>query len=258
MRRSLIVALIAASLLFAGCGTSGGDDAATDDDGAAVTTTAADSSTTEAQHAPVSKADLESILPTADDIGPAYTVKEPDHEQGGTTTTTVAEDPADAALAKACPEAAKLGLMDDEVNDDEVAREFSTQDGRGIEITLDPTPTGMSDAAVDDIVEALNSCDTITYTDPDSGKVSMDLSAERLADIGEYGVDVSLKASFELFEVPVALEFHGYLFVVNGVGVTVTASSGLDQSTFETVPADTDRLEPLSIEMEQRVKTVTD
>ena len=265
MRRSLLILLAATSLLVAGCGTSGGDDAApaasdsttTSPDGGATTSPDKATTTTKA-HRPVSQAQLESIMPTAADIGPDYEVKASTDDPTDTTTTTPGDvDPSDKAFEDACPKAKALDLMTDEANPDEATVEFSTNDDRGIEVDLDPTPGPMSEEKLDQIIDAFNDCGTVSYTDPDTGKVSMKLSAKKLEGVGDYGVDVSLNASMELFQIPITIGFRGYIYVVDGVGVTVTASDGLDPSTFETTPSDQDLLPKLAAEMTKRVKTVT-
>jgi hypothetical protein len=251
MRRSLILVLMAGSLLVAACGTSGGD---------ATTTTAAPPAFT--------SEDLEAILPAASDIGPDYTLEESsDDESGGAaededddeaTTGADEEDPSDKAFEEACPKAQELDLMDDEAdeNDDEVSVEFSTPRDQGIEVALDPTPGEMDEAKLEELIEAFNDCGTIEYEDPDTGTISMTLSAEPLEDVGDFGADVSLRASLELFGVPIEIDFRGYLFVVDGVGVTVTASGGIDSGTFEATPGEADLLPGLAAEMETRVRSL--
>ena len=269
MQRRLLLALVATIFVLAGCGASGGDDAtpttAAAPGGSASTITPATGGGTQPVPEPattVTSQELEAILPTAEDIGPAYTVKADDggdDEDDVTTTTEPGEqDPNEAAFDKACPKAKELDLMDDEVNEDEVGVEFETEDDRGIEVTLDPTPGTMDEDSLDQIIEAFNDCGVVEFEDPQSGPVKMELSAKRLDDLGDFGVEVKLDTELTLFGVPISVGFHGYLFSVDGVGVTVTSSTGLDPSTFGTVPGDDDLLPTISDEMETRVKTLTD
>lgn len=268
MRRTTLIALLVAALLaLAGCGASGGDESATttaaDGDPAKTTTTAdgggSDGDSGSAGTATVTSEQLEAILPSAEDIGPDYRVKETTSATDPAETTTTSPDEADPsqkAFEEACPKAKELDLLNDEENLDEVTREFTTEDDRGIEVALDPTPDGFDEKTLDAIIEAFNDCGTVTFTDETMGDVSMDLSAKRLEGHGDLGAEVTFVTDFALFEIPVTLEFHGYLFVVDGVGVSVTASGGLDSDTFESVPGDSDLLAPLSDEMEQRVKAL--
>lgn len=275
MPKRLLPALIAAALLLAGCGASGGDAATTSRSGGqepASTTTADaggddggdDETTTTGEDdgggKELTSDDLEAILPTAADIGPDYEVKEDDDDVYESTTTTAPgeEDPTEAALREACPKAAELDLMSDEANEDEVGVEFATEDDRGIEVTLDPTPVGIDDDTIDDIVEAFNDCGVVEFEDPDSGSMTMELSAERLDGVGDFGIEIRLDTALTLFGVPITIGFHGYLFDVDGVGVSVTSSDGLDPGTFESVEGDDDLLPGLAAEMEQRVEALTD
>ena len=183
MRRSLILVLMAGSLLVAACGTSGGDGAASSDG-------TSDATTTTAPPATVTSEDLEAILPMASDIGPDYTLEESsddesdDEDEDDETSTTEGdeEDPTDKAFEEACPKAKELDLMDDEAeeNDDEVSVEFSTPQDQGIEVALDPTPGEFDEATLDEVIEAFNDCGTVEYEDPDAGTISMTLAAEPL------------------------------------------------------------------------------
>ena len=277
MRRSLILFLMAGSLLLAACGTSGGDEASSSDgDGTDVTaTTAADptgdaTSTTEAgtddsddDDSPVTSADLEAILPTAAEIGPDYTLDDSDDADGeGEDDDTSAEDPdaedpTEAAMEEQCPKAAELDFLEDtDGQEDEVSAEFVTELDQGIEVTLDPDVETFTKENVAKVIEAYNECGTISVDDPEAGSMTMELSAEALEGYGDYGAHVTMQATFELFGRTVPIEFQGYLFVVDDVAVGVTASSGLDETNFEPTPGDVDLLPGLAAEMETRVESL--
>lgn len=261
MRRSLISALFVTAFLLAGCGASGGSETSSGTD-ASKATTSTTATTTAAPKAPkaVTAAQLQAILPKPADIGTDYRVKKSSGSTASTTTTAVGQEPSasDKAFEEACPKAKKLDLMNDDPNDDEVNIEFDTEDDRGFEVSLDPTPKGFSKDTMDQVIDAYNECGEVSFTDPDTGKMTMQLSAKPLEGVGDYGADVTLSADFDLFGQPTTIAFHGYLFVVNGVGVTVTASDGINPATMANVPGDTKLIAPVSTEMEQRVRSITE
>ena len=81
----------------------------------------------------------------------------------------------------------------------------------------------------------------------------MTITAERNDDVGDFGVQMSMDATFELMGSPVEISFRGRIFSVDGVTVSVVATSGLDDTTFQAVPGDYDLVPTLSNEMQDRV-----
>ena len=258
MRRTTPLATLAltASLVLAGCGTSGGDGAGTGSGGEGGAGTPAD----------VTTAQLEEILPTAEDIGPDYVLDEidssgaeDDADEDGTDDTTEDEtdDSMDAAMDEACPEAAELDWADGIGEDgDEVTASFSTEDGRSLEVGLS-LGAPITEEQVDAMVDALSSCTEIEIEE-DGTAMTMDLSAEKTEGLGDYGMQIAYSFSFDFFGVPFEMSVAGNAFVVDGVGVTVMASSGMDEASMEPIPEDADLVDPLSEEMQGRVEALTD
>lgn len=264
MTRASIL-LATALLLLAGCGTSGGEKAATTDKASseATTTTAADDGGDDGPdggsgggsgEVPTAK-QLIAILPSAADVGEDYEVTKTEVGSGKTTTTTA--DPSDAELdaemKRKCPAFAELdqSLKGDE-NHDEVTRTYGTEDDREIEIELDPTPNTFTEANVDKLVDAINGCGTIEFSS-DGVDISMKLTAERNDSVGDYGVDLSMAATFQMMGMPMQLGFTGRFFAVDGVGVSITASGGFDPTSGAVVEGDVDLIEPLANQLEGAV-----
>ena len=176
---------------------------------------------------------------------------EPDDESTDDTTTS---DPTEDAILEACPGAEVIQELDNSSGDnpDEVSREFSTDTDKTVEVSLDPTGGDFTEENVDKVVEALADCGTIK-TDADGTKIEMTIKAERNDDIGDFGVQMSMDATFELMGTPVEISFRGRIFSVDGVTVSVVATSGLDDTTFQAVPGDYDLVPTLSNEMQDRV-----
>ena len=267
--RSALLALVPLLALLAACGASGGDDAAPSGDeatttavadegsaNAASTTTAGSDDGGDVTDAP-SVAALVDLLPTAAEIGDGYEVSdedltdEPDDESTDDTTTS---DPTEDAILEACPGAEVIQELDNSSGDnpDEVSREFSTDTDKTVEVSLDPTGGDFTEENVDKVVEALSDCGTIK-TEEDGTKVEMTIKAERNDDLGDFGVQMSMDATFELMGTPVEISFRGRIFSVDGVTVSVVATSGLDDTTFQAVPGDYDLVPTLSNEMQDRV-----
>ena len=280
MRRHPILAVLVVLPILAflaGCGASGGDDkadsdakttttaAASDDEGTDEpvddeTTTTADSgdsgsdATTEA---------LVGILPTAEEIGPDYEVSDEDltteaDDDEADDTSDDENDPTEQAIIDACPGAEILNELDNSSgsNADEVSREFENASQATIEVALDPTPDDFDEATVDKVVEALSDCGTIETSDEDGNAISMEISAERADDFGDFGVSMTMTATFSMMGSEIPIEFHGLIFSVDGTTVSVIATSGLDENTFEGVPGDYDLIPDIAAMMEERVASL--
>ena len=274
MRRSPVLPLLVLAPLFAllaACGARGGEKASTDDKTA--TTAASDDQTEDPSDDPADDettttadegggeaptvAALVDILPTAEEIGDGYEVSEEDltDEPEESDEGDDEDDPTQDAILEACPGAEVLEELDNSSGDnpDEVSREFSTESDQSVEVALDPTGGDFTEENVDTVVEALADCGTIKTEDEDGNAIEMTLKAERDDSYGDYGVAMTMEATFELFGSPLSIEFRGQIFDVDGVTVSIVASSGLDDATFEVVPGDYDKVPELASEMQDRV-----
>lgn len=259
-----LLAACALTLSVAACSTSGQN--ASTDGGTATTAVASDPSTTtgsgdpvpspsttEATSGPreVTVADLETILPTAREVGGSYDID----DSGGDNDSS--SDPAsDAAFETACPGASDL--FESDVDDDEESAEVSMQDGdnRVFEVTLDPVPDPVFDEdSIDQLVDAINGCDTVIFTDDDGWDFTIDLEVERDDAFGDVGVLMSMEVTLDRSELDAPLEI-GYTlrsFLVDTVTVSVSASDGIDDVTYETIPRDDTIVEEYAEVMETRV-----
>lgn len=265
MRRTTPAAIaLTAVLVLAGCGASGGNESSSgtktdtkttsaSDGGGSTKDTKATTTTTEADSGPITEAALKAILPEASDIGPDYTLDEiTTGGDSGDSSTTTEPDATDKAMEEACPEVSKLDFGTSGGNDDEVTASFKTKDDRGMEVSLDPTPSGLDEKDLGKIVDAFNACKEIKVTEQGTD-MTMTLKAEKLDGFGDFGIKVNFDLSFQMMGSDIGLQFHGYVFKENGVAVSVLATSGLDPATMAAVPADVKLLDPLSAEMEKRV-----
>jgi hypothetical protein len=265
MRRPALAIVLAASFLLAACGTSGGGDSATTtaaeapaNGESAPTTTPDAGGEGDPSPAEVTGEQLEAILPTAEDLGPEWVLDElvgageatDDDEADGLD----AEDPTDAAIAEACPEAAALDFGDDSSPED-VSATFSTEQDLGMEVSLGPVPPRFTEAGLDEVIAALAECTNITLEE-DGIPMSMDIAAERSDEFGDYGARIEFDIAFSVMGQELALTLVGNLFVVDGVAVGVVATSGFDAGTGELVDAPLELLAELSTEMEGRVRAL--
>jgi hypothetical protein len=272
MRRTpllILLALVPVLSLLAACGASGGDDSASSD--AKTTTTAAasdgdgtdDEQTTttagddEDQGSGLTSADLAEVLPAAEDIGEGYEMSDEDLDDTPAESTddeSDTPDPTEEAILEACPGAEILNELDSSSdNADEVSREFSTKSKSSIEVSLDPTAGDFTAENVDKVVEALADCGTIKTSDGDGNAIEMTIKAESTDEYGDYGLQMSMDATFDLMGTPVKIQFRGLIFSVDGTVVSVVATSGLDDTTFEVVEGDYDLVPGLAAEMQDRV-----
>lgn len=277
MRRHPLLALLAlipVLSLLAGCGASGGDDAtaqdkatttaaSTDDEttdepaDGGTSTTEGDDSSDDPSGGPTSAA-LAELLPTLDEIGTGYEVSDEDLTDDPPSSDDSSDDgsdPTQDAIEEACPGAKILEDLDNTSDDnaDEVSREFSTAADATVEVALDPTPDQFDQETVDKVVEALSDCGKITTEDEDGNAIEMEITAEKNDDYGDFGLTMTMNASFSLMGMTIPIDFKGVIFSVDGTTVSVIATSGLDDTTFEAVDGDYDKIPDLAATMEERV-----
>jgi hypothetical protein len=280
MRRLLlpVLAVVALATFVTACGASGGaarktDDRRTSSDGTSSDATSSDGTSSDngsddtgsdetgsddtgsdTTDETFTTAELEDILPTVDDVGPEYHLAEDDSsDSSDSDSSDSSDDTMDQAMLEACPGLEVFQDMPSDDTEDELTAKFEDATGAGVEVSLDPSPEELTEDKLDQIVEALNGCDTITFTDPDMGDVEMRLAAERDDTYGEMGAHVTMGFSFSFMGTALDFSLEGNVYLSRGLGVSVMVSSGLDDSTFETVPPPTELLPKLAAEMERRV-----
>ena len=272
MRRSvlLLLALLATVGFVAGCGTSGGDDASptttagkasssSTSDGSSDTTEPSDATTsgstettatTKGHGAAPTLAELQAILPKASDIGTGYTLQ-------GDDSSDDSSDETDKQLEEACPGISKLEFLGQGQSDGSTATaNFATEDDREVDVELDPTPTHLTADNVDQIVSTLDGCKDVKVSDDSSGfSIQMSISARREDGYGDFGMRMDMQATVSAMGLEIPLTFAGHAFSVDGVGVYVSATSGVDDSgnDIRPIPYDADILDSVSSLMEDRV-----
>lgn len=244
------IALVAASLAFlvTSCGSSSGSDASSDTTAKKTTTTAADkTTTTEAAPDGPTSDELEALLPQAGPLGTGWAI---DSSEKDTS------DEGDKAIAEQCPGAAAL-TQDDGDNEDRVTRAFENTDGRQLEVSLSPSAEAVSASDLNDLIDAINSCDAITVEDAQNGtSTSFKFHAEEDTDYGDQGVRLQavVTISSDQLDQPVELNLYGLSFRNGTVGVRVSAFDGLNEETLAVVPADTDQLVELAGNLDTETK----
>jgi len=278
---AVAVAVAVAILVLSGCGASGGNDSAatrtsandrgtttTRTDPSDDTTTTSDNETTTTSNDATTtgpdrsttttttsaiEEELRVALPAAADIGAPYAYAQPDSNDS-------ADAAGDAAVEKACPEAAALDTGNDDDKGKVTAR-FETEDGRTIEVSAKPDASDFGTADIDTVVDAINACDVIEF-EQDGTAVQMTLAAQREDAYGEAGVRLGIDVEFAGPPTPDGkkLQFHleGVTFVVGDLSGSVFATSGLDPATFAPIEADLDRIDPLAINLATELDRLAD
>jgi hypothetical protein len=254
-----LAAASAAALLglsLAACGAKGGSDASTSttEKAAATTTAPAKTTTTEAPTttttttpaADVSDDDLKSLLPTADDIGAPYVVDD--------TPDDNTKDAGDKAIEEACPEAAEFFNMPDDPHD--FKAKFKTDDNRSLEVDLGRNSQGISADKIDELVSAIDKCDTIAYDDG-GAHVTGKLTAKRDDSYGDAGIRFGF--DFVITGNGQSLPLHGLglMFVRNGLTGGVLFTSGYDNDTGAPVAGDFERIPTYSQVIDEGLKQLT-
>lgn len=249
-RRTLAGVGLSAALLLAACGGDDDDTSATTtttagDEGEETTSTTAPDGADEAAEGEVPAEELEALLPDASAIGPGYTevAAEEDDDSGDDEATQ-------QALEEACPDAAEL-LADADDEDDEVEREFAGEHDRSVTVGFDPTPRNLEDDSLDQVVDAINSCQPASVTQ-DGFDMTLELAAERDDTYGERGalVDLVVTMAHPQLPEPLTMDFRMRVFLVGSVSATIEVSSGIDESTVTPVPGDFDLLDSLAPQLE--------
>lgn len=240
-RPHLCLAVLA--LTLAGCGATGGTEPGKASSGTETKTTVAsstvpDTTGTTAVDGPAADDnptidELAELLPSAADLGEDWSEVE-------TTFGSDSDDDDDtAALFEAqCPELAEVAVGGQD-EDDEVTRTFESTDDTSFEVGLQVNSQPLSDAKLDEIVDALGDCTNLTYTE-DGADVTMNLTAERADELGDRGARMTIEATIESTQLPAPIEMsvHMLVFVRDSVGVMVSATPGLDPETFEKIDFD--------------------
>jgi hypothetical protein len=253
LRRAWMVAAVSAVALV-GCGTSVPSTTGTSTTASSSTkrptdTTASPSSapSTTAGSSSVTVDDLAELLPTAAQVGADYRV-DPSTDDG--------DDPdMDAALKKSCPKAASL-MNDTSGREPSADRTFKTDDDRSFEVELKPDSTLLDKVndgvQLDEYISAINDCDVISYTDSDDVHYEVEFEVQKDTEFGDLGIKMQMRVKASGGPIPKPVEFEGGFrkFLVGDVGVSVSATSGLDSATFEPVPADYDLIDPMSEQLE--------
>lgn len=249
--RRILTLLGAIALVVAGCSTSGGDGEAessttTPTKGSTTTTAGGDKTTTTGGDDPAdgpTRDELEAILPAADDIG------------SGWTEDTSPDDNENTSFEDQCPEVADLDL-DDNNDSDKVERKFKDGEERQLEVALNPSAEALDQDQLEEFVDTINGCGAITDTDDQGVTTTFDLEAETDSDYGEQGIRLQADVTVSGGDLPkdFTLTLYALLWREGTVGVQLTALDGIDESTLETVPFDTDVLTDVADDVDAQVK----
>lgn len=232
--RHLLVAGVL-TVTIVSCSTSGGDTDAT--------------GTTIGGDVEVTVADLEAILPTAEEVGRGYQVQPStgDDESADDDTT-------EAAVEAACP--GMEGAFGDLGGDNTDASEVSMldADNRGFEVKINAAP-GLSPETLDEQVATINGCGVIDFTNDDGSDITIILGAERTDDFGEVAVNftMDMTVDHESLAAPYEIGFVSRSFRVGSLSSTIMVVDGGDPATMEAFPAHNDLLDEYSAEMETRL-----
>lgn len=232
-RRRTVPLLLAAAVLVAGC-TKAGDTASNGGGGGADAGSGGSGGTS------VTVEQLEELLPARADLDPAYRPAEDDDDDDGAAM--------DDALEEACPDAAalseQLGTDEDEDEGQKATRAFEAADGRSFEVTLNAAPKSITDDEFEAMTDALNGCDEITFSEG-GFDYTMVLEVETDDELGDQAFRATflLTAESSALPEPLEIELHALSFRRGSVGVTIMATDGIDEDTFQAIPADVELVE---------------
>ncbi|HET8930742.1 MAG TPA: hypothetical protein VFN21_08805 [Acidimicrobiales bacterium] len=237
-RKAGLGLLIATVLVVASCSTS----VSSSDD--ATTTSGAPASTTTAPNPELTEADLQGLLPTAEQVGADFRVDSDEDDDD--------DNPFGDALDDACPALAELS--DDDDSDADAEREFSSADDRTVTVSLadDVANSQVPDeAALDEVVDAVDDCGTISFTS-DGIDFTAGIDMELDDAFGDFGVIYTMDFRAESAQLPAPMVFDAVarMYVMGDVAVVVSALGSVDSTTLETIPADADIVDRLAEQLE--------
>lgn len=246
-RRQRAVALAAALalVLVTGCGAELGDAATTGNGGGSEGTTGGG----EVEDLTIEQ--LRDLLPAAKDLPDDYRSAPNDDDED--------DDETEAAIEEACPDAEALqALMGSDAFDEalDARKKYETADGRGIEFNFTLDPSKLPEDQVDGYIDAINGCEVVEIDDPDQGELQMDLGAEPV-EVGDWGLVLTGEVSFEYDGQPIEIGLRSRYFVRNGVGLSVSTTTGLNQD-YGRVEADDDVADELAAEVDAEVQELTE
>lgn len=259
-----IVGVVIGLVLLASCSTStGAGKSTTKGSTIDASTTVAETRVSETPTttiASVTAADLETLLPSASDVGADYRVDDSKDDSDSS------DDQMDSAVKKACPEmvdvlegmGGKFAEKSHDADRPDADRKFVTDDDRQIEVELkvtDPSKA-VTKAKIAQLVAAAHKCKTFDVPMSDiGGKASVTLGVHADDTYGELGMVVTLRMVMTGKMFPKSITMNGtmQMFESHGIGVTVSAFDGLDTSTLETVPGDLDIVARLARDLDGRI-----
>lgn len=193
--------------------------------------------------------DLKALLPSASDIGSDYREVPNDKSDDNDSQDKQMDD----AMEKACPEAAAFMNSMDKASGPSADRSFKTDDGRQVKVELTPQDSAKSATPVitkqmvNEVVDAINACTTISVDVEGGIHLKMDLDAMVDKEVGDYGMALRMKAEMTgaILPGPVEMKLGVRMFQVGPVTAAVTVMSGIDDKTLTAVPGDFDLLSTL-------------
>lgn len=250
--------LAVAALLATGCGakgTSEGSPATTAAPGNA-TTIAPDpntdppetTTTTDPDDGQVTAADLESILPTAADIGSQFDEAPADDADDDDP------DPIGDAIDGQCPDITDLG---DDDEDDRVSANFEDDEGRTVTVELSPSAKERDPEELAEYLDVINECVDVTASDDQYDYIISFKASEEKA-LGEQAIRLAsiVTISGGDLEAPLSLTNYAYNFRVGTVGARVGGSDGTVGS--ERAEFDATDLDPIAQDLEDRIDELLD
>lgn len=245
--RPALATLAVGAFLLAGC-SAGGSDADPTTTAKATTTTKAEVTTTTADGP--SSSDLEDLLPAAADLGAGWKLD---------TSPDDGDNSGDSAIDDQCPEVAALTQKDDA--DDKVKAAFVDASDANITVSLSPSAEVLSDAKLQDTIDAVNKCTNVTITDAAAGTTTtLSFEAQENTDYGDQGIQARAEVTVEAdgLPQPIKLQLYALSFRNGTVGVSITGTEGFDEATAAAVPLDTDILLSLAETLDQQVGDLGD
>lgn len=208
----------------------------------------------------LSAAELESLLPTAAEIGAGYSVVTMD-----AAATEQADEAWNKATRDACPELyevssdfAQLFTVAYGQTPTFVQRVYADAASRGVEVDLtdggDFIPT---EEQLDKIIAATNSCDTIRLSDEQTGSdVSMKLRANPDSHYGDLGMVMTMDIERKNPLLPRTVKTSGHVrtFQRGATTVSITTVDGIDLTTLRAVPVDYRLAAELAEELDAEIK----
>jgi hypothetical protein len=197
--------------------------------------------------------DLEPALLTADDVGGDFLIDESGGDRDDGAVTDELFDPDQLETSEECRAAIQATAAVAQ-QDDEISVEFASASEGTLEQTISLAASG--EATLAEVRTAVEQCDAPIVVSDDDMTGEVRLITSDVDGLGDLAFGLTIAFDVQVAGMSVGLEVYGVLWVRDGVQAALSGFGGFDDTTFEPVPIDPDRIEELARLSDERIARI--